>query len=48
MKTASILSDWSVLFNPKIKLILLSKPYQNNIYFPFKDFSNSIEFKPIS
>lgn len=38
MKTASILSDCSKLFNPNLELIIVSKPYDNYRFFPGKEF----------
>lgn len=46
MKTASILSAWSKLFNPKIPLIILTKPYKKIQFFPEKDFKNVL-FEPL-
>jgi hypothetical protein len=34
IRTTSTLSAWASLFNPKIKVILLNKPYQNNLWYP--------------
>jgi hypothetical protein len=48
MKTASALSDWSLLFNPNLQLILLSKPYENYRFFPGKEFYTSVLFDPIT
>lgn len=47
MKTASILSDLSKLFNPDIPIILLSKPYENYRFFPGKEFYDEVLFPPI-
>lgn len=47
MKTASILSDWSKLFNPDIPIILLNKPYENYRFFPGKEFYDEVLFSPI-
>ena len=47
MKTASILSDWSKLFNPKIQIILLSKPYENFRYFPGKEYYDMVLYHAI-
>lgn len=47
MKTASILSDWSKLFNPNLQLVILSKPFDNYRFFPGKEFYNSTLFEPI-
>jgi len=37
LKTASILSGWSVLFNPDIRVMMLNKPFDN--YFPEREFT---------
>jgi hypothetical protein len=34
IRTTSTLSAWASLFNPEIKVILLNKPYQNNLWYP--------------
>jgi hypothetical protein len=34
IRTTSTLSAWASLFNPDIKVILLNKPYQNNLWYP--------------
>lgn len=47
MKTASILSDWSKLFNPNLQLILLSKPYEKYKFFPGKEYYNSVLYDPV-
>lgn len=47
MKTASILSDLSVVFNSNLQVILISKPYENYRFFPGKELYNSNLFEPI-
>jgi hypothetical protein len=42
IRTTSTLSAWASLFNPEIKVILLNKPYQNNLWYP----ENEILKKP--
>jgi hypothetical protein len=42
IRTTSTLSAWASLFNPEIKVILLNKPYQNNLWYP----ENEIMKKP--
>jgi len=37
IKTASILSGWSKLFNPHLPVILLSRPYQGQLWFPDRE-----------
>jgi hypothetical protein len=34
IRTTSTLSAWALLFNPNIKVILLNKPYRNNLWYP--------------
>jgi hypothetical protein len=34
LKTASFLSDWSCLFNPKLDLVMLNRPHAHTIWFP--------------
>lgn len=34
IRTTSTLSAWASLYNPDIKVILLNKPYQNNLWYP--------------
>lgn len=45
MKTASILSDWSKLFNPSIPLILLSEPY--NKFFPANELGKNVMYNSL-
>ncbi|MFD1096152.1 hypothetical protein [Salegentibacter chungangensis] len=48
MKTASILSAWSKLFNPQLPLVFLTEPYKEYQYFPEKELAKDVLFKPIS
>lgn len=45
MKTASILSAWSKLFNPQLPLVMLNKPF--NRWFPERDFLDDVLYDPI-
>jgi len=45
LKTASILSAWSVLFNPKLPLVMLNKPFAG--YFPERDLMKSVLYEPV-
>ncbi|MFC1884624.1 hypothetical protein ACFL2O_07625 [Thermodesulfobacteriota bacterium] len=45
MKTASILSGWSKLFNPQMPVIMLNRPY--NDWFPERDLVGNEFFKPV-
>jgi hypothetical protein len=42
IRTTSTLSAWASLFNPQNKVILLNKPYRNNLWYP----ENEIMRKP--
>lgn len=44
IKSASLLSDLSVLFNPAIRLVLLNAPYGNKLWFPAKDLLKRVEY----
>jgi len=46
MKTASILSAWSKLFNPGLRLVMLNKPF--NRWFPERDLADEVIYEPIS
>lgn len=37
MKTASILSGWSKLFNPGLEVILLTSPFEGQLWFPDRE-----------
>ena len=45
IKTASILSAWSVLFNPKLPLVMLNKPFK--LWFPERDLAENVMYEPI-
>ena len=47
MKTASILSAWSKLFNPKLPLIILSQPYNNCRWFPERELVKDVLYPAI-
>ncbi len=47
MKTASILSAWSKLFNPSLPLIILSHPRKEFSWFPEKDLVAETLFDPV-
>lgn len=47
MKTASLLSDWSKLFNPELPLIMLSQPFNEYQFFPGKELAKNILYDPI-
>jgi hypothetical protein len=34
IRTTSTLSAWASIFNPELKVILLNKPYRNNLWYP--------------
>lgn len=48
IKTASILSSCSLLFNPEIPFIMLNKPYDNKLWFPESELIKKTEFQSIS
>ena len=37
IRTTSFLSAWAYIFNPKLELILLNKPYDSCLWFPERD-----------
>jgi hypothetical protein len=45
IKSASILSAWSVLFNPEISLVMLNTPYEE--YFPERELLKIVEYEAI-
>lgn len=45
MKTASILSGWSRLFNPQLPLIMLNEPFDK--YFPERDLLDVVLYEPV-
>jgi hypothetical protein len=47
VKTASILSGWSILFNPQLPVVLINKPYDEYLWFPERDLIRRNLFEPI-
>jgi hypothetical protein len=47
LKTASILSGWSKLFNPQLPVVMLSEPYDEYRWFPERDLIEQNLFEPI-
>ena len=47
MKTASILSGWSKLFNPELPIIMLNEPKENILYFPEREIMKQTLFNAI-
>jgi hypothetical protein len=45
LKTASILSGWSKLFNPKLPVVVLNQPYE--LWFPERDLIRENVFVPV-
>jgi hypothetical protein len=48
LKTASILSGWSKLFNPRLPVVMLNKPYDGHLWFPERELIASNLFEPVS
>jgi hypothetical protein len=48
LKTSSILSDWSKLFNPQLPVVTLSRPYEEHLWFPERELIKESLFEPIS
>jgi len=48
LKTSSILSDWSKLFNPEPPVVMLSRPYEEHLWFPERELVKENLFEPIS
>jgi hypothetical protein len=46
LKTPSILSGWSKLFNPKLPVVVLNQPYEQ--WFPERDLVNESLFEPVN
>jgi len=46
LKTASILSGWSKLFNPKLPVVVLNQPYEQ--WFPERDLIRGNLFEPVA
>ena len=47
LKTASILSGWSKLFNPRLPVVMLNRPYVEYEWFPERDLVDKNLFAPI-
>ena len=47
LKTASILSGWSKLFNPRLPVVMLNRPYVEYQWFPERDLVDKNLFEPI-
>jgi len=47
LKTASIVSDWSKLFNPRLGLVLLNRPYDQHLWFPARELVKDVLFEPV-
>jgi hypothetical protein len=47
LKTASILSGWSKLFNPRLPVVMLNRPYGDYEWFPERDLADKNFFDTI-
>lgn len=45
IKTASILSAWSVLFNPGLPLVMLNQPFSR--WFPERELADNVMYEPV-
>jgi hypothetical protein len=48
LKTASILSGWSKLFNPRLPIVMLNKPHDEHLWFPERVLVGENLFEPIT
>jgi hypothetical protein len=48
LKTASILSGWSKLFNPALPVVMLNRPPEENLWFPERALVGENLFEPVS
>jgi len=48
LKTPSILSGWSKLFNPRLPVVMLNRPYGEYQWFPERDLVDNNLFEPIN
>jgi hypothetical protein len=48
LKTSSILSDWSKLFNPALPIIVLNRRYGEHLWFPEREFVKQSLFEPVA
>jgi hypothetical protein len=47
IKTPSILSAWSKIFNPDLPVVMLGRPYSRNLWFPERDLIRANLFDPL-
>jgi hypothetical protein len=47
LKTASILSGWSKLFNPELPVVMLNRPPEENLWFPERVLVGENLFEPV-
>jgi hypothetical protein len=47
IKTASILSDWSKLFNPELSIVILNQSYDRKLWFPARMLKNEALYEAI-
>ena len=47
LKTASILSGWSKLFNPALPVVMLNRPPEENLWFPERVLVGENLFEPV-
>jgi hypothetical protein len=47
LKTASILSGWSKLFNPRLPVVMLSQPHEGHLWFPESALVRESLFEPV-
>jgi hypothetical protein len=47
MKTASLLSGWSKLFNPELPVIMLNEPKKKHLWFPEREIVKQTLFDAI-
>lgn len=47
LKTASILSGWSKLFNPRLPVVMLNRPHLDQLWFPERALVASGPFEPV-
>jgi len=47
LKTASILSGWSKLFNPRLPVVMLNKPHDEHLWFPERVLVGENLFEPV-
>jgi hypothetical protein len=47
LKTASILSGWSKLFNPRLPVVMLNRPSGEHLWFPERALVGNTLFAPV-